>query len=656
MLQQAYIRNARHNAKRMDAIYLAALNDLARLRGLGEAYYDHRGELRYFSAEARRAILQAMGVAVDDVTALNAAINISKSDPNASAKDDSSSACYQPEVFSKRKCWGISIQLYTLRSARNWGSGDFGDLCELIDQAALLGCDVIGINPLHALFPAEPLHCSPYSPSSRLFLNILYIAVDSIPEFSSCTAVQELFSQVSFRSALVALRAANDVMYEQTAALKLCALRLLYEDFRSTQLGSNSARAQAFRDFVTQRGQPLRLHALFDALDEYFRHQTPARCGWQSWPDEYRDLNSEAVNRFTKDYKYEIEFFMYAQWLADEQLAAAQRRARDRGMSIGLYGDLAVGANPSGAEVWSNQSLYVQNASIGAPPDPLALNGQEWGIPPIDPIELRTQNFAPFTELARANMRNVGALRIDHVMSLFRLWWVPQGFSSIEGVYVHYPLDELVTLLAQASVQAQCLVIGEDLGTVPDEVRRAMDEYQLYQYKVLLFEKQGERFKTPSEYVSRAVATATTHDLPPLKAWWQGDDLALRDRLNLYPSVDTAQRLHDERTTDRHALMRALHDAGLWHWNTQDPLPEFSPALAKAVHLFLGASEAALVLLQLEDLIGMTDPVNVPGTHVEHANWQRKLTMTTVDIFALKTVQESLAALGQVRANKISNS
>jgi len=302
--------------------------------------------------------------------------------------------------------------------------------------------------------------------------------------------------------------------------------------------------------------------------------------------------------------------------------------------------------------VWSNQSLYVQNASVGAPPDPLALNGQDWGIPPIDPLELQAQNFAPFAELVRANMRNVGALRIDHVMSLFRLWWVPKGFSAIEGVYVHYPLDELVTLLAQASNQAHCLVIGEDLGTVPDEVRRAMDEYQLYQYKVLLFEKQGDRFKTPGEYAKPAVATATTHDLPPLKAWWQGDDLALRDRLNLYPSKDTAQRLHAERTTERHMLMRALHEAGLWAWQSQDSLPEFSPALARAVHLYLGASEAALVLVQLEDLIGMTDPVNVPGTHVDHANWQRKLTLTTAEVFALEAVKESLTALGQVRASR----
>jgi len=246
-------------------------------------------------------------------------------------------------------------------------------------------------------------------------------------------------------------------------------------------------------------------------------------------------------------------------------------------------------------------------------------------------------------------MQHVGALRIDHVMSLFRLWWVPKEFSAVEGVYVHYPLAELMRILAMESERARCLVIGEDLGTVPDEMRSAMERGRLYHYKVLLFEKNGDRFKAPQEYARDALAAATTHDLPPLKAWWQGDDLDLRDRLQLYPSTDTARRLHDERATDRYALMRALRDAGLWHWRDGEPLPEFSFALARAIHLFLGKSEAALVLLQLEDLIGMTDPVNVPGTHTEHANWQRKLSVATREIFARGEVIEVLQSLAKAR-------
>jgi len=629
------------------------LNELARQRGLGEAYYDHRGELRYFSYESRRAILRAMGLQAEDEAGLRAAIATEARDaptyPHEMA--EGTRICYQPTFLDTQKCWGLSIQLYTLRSTRNWGMGDFGDLCELIKLTAPLHCDVIGINPLHALFPADPQHCSPYSPSSRLFLNILYIAVDAIPEFAACASVQQLWTQATIQSALIALRATSDVMYEQVAALKLCALRLLYGEFRDAQLAGGSLRGNLHREFVSRCGESLRLHAVFDALDEHFRSQTPPLCGWQQWPAEYRDPHSQAVRDFIAAHEFEVEFFMYAQWLADEQLTAAQQLARDNGMRIGLYGDLAVGANPAGSEVWSNQALYVQGVSVGAPPDPLALNGQDWGIPPIDPHALRAQRLQSFVALIHANMQHTGALRIDHVMSLFRLWWVPHGFSATEGVYVHYPLNELIEQLVIVSEQAQCLVIGEDLGTVPDEVRDAMQKHRLYHYKVLLFEKHGDgRFKLPSDYPRHAVATATTHDLPPLKSWWQGADLALRDRLGLYPSIDTAKQLHDERQVDRYALLRALSDASLWHWQNDEPLPEFSSALARAIHLYLGASQSALVLVQLEDLIGMTDPVNVPGTHSEHANWQRKLIMTTQEILSREDVRETLAALGHARA------
>jgi 4-alpha-glucanotransferase len=248
-------------------------------------------------------------------------------------------------------------------------------------------------------------------------------------------------------------------------------------------------------------------------------------------------------------------------------------------------------------------------------------------------------------------MQPVGALRIDHVMSLFRLWWVPRGFGATDGVYVHYPLDELVARVVEESARARCLVIGEDLGTVPDEVRRAMEERQLFHYKVLLFEKHGDgRFKLPREYAQHALATATTHDLPPLRAWWQGDDLALRDRLGLYPSADTAQQLHYERTNDRCAMLRALTELQLWRWQEHEPVPEFSLALARAIHLYLGQSQTSLVLVQPEDLIGMTDPVNVPGTHTEHANWQRKLTLSMREILERDDVRETLKALSSVRA------
>jgi len=630
------------------------LDQLAARRGLGEAYYDHRGELHYFSKDARRAILRAMGLQVDDAAALQLALNESAVEANSS--NASQSTCFEPAVLANGKCWGLSIQLYTLRSDRNWGIGDFGDLHEIIELAAPLGCDVIGLNPLHALFAADPAHCSPYSPSSRLFLNGSYIAIDRVPEFKDCTALQELCGQESFRSALHAVRATSVVMYEAAVVLKNSAMRMLYEHFCIHHLRVNSARAKRYGEFVHEHGWALHAHALFEALDQFFRMQSTPLFGWQNWPQQYRDPTSAAVQEFAAANRYEVEFHVFVQWLASTQLEQAQQFALSKGLRIGLYGDLAVGSNPSGSEVWSNQSLYVVDAAVGAPPDPLALNGQDWGIPPIAPHALRSQGFQPLVDLLRANMRHVGALRIDHVMSLFRLWWVPRGFGATEGVYVHYPLADQMQRLAQLSNEMRCLIIGEDLGTVPDEMRHAMSHYRLYHYKVLLFEKNGDQFKTPRDYVHEAVATATTHDLPPLKAWWQADDLQLREALKLYPTVETADHLRSERNTDRIALLRALRDQQLWHWNEGDAVPEFSPALARAVHMYLGMTDAALVLIQLEDLIGMTDPVNVPGTHTEHDNWQRKLSMDTEGIFAVKEVQETLTALTRARAGHHPNS
>jgi len=619
---------------------------VARARGLGEAYYDYRGELKYFSTESRRAVLRAMGVDVDSEAALRDALTQSAALAPTSAVH--ATPCYRPEFLAREKCWGLSVQLYTLRSARNWGIGDFADLRELVQLTAPLGCDLVGLNPVHAGFLADPERCSPYSPSSRLFLNPLYIAIPDIPESALCASLQSWLAQTDIREELARLRAAPCVEYERVAALKLHALRLLHESWRRS---ADAVRFVDYREFVDQGGDALRMHAAFDALDAHFHAQPAQHSGWRAWPSDFHDPHASAVRAFVESHAADIDFYCYMQWLAATQLRDIQRMARAHGMRIGLYGDLAVGASPDGSEVWGNQALYVMQASIGAPPDPLALNGQDWGAPPMEPKTLAAQAFAPFAQLMRANMQNVGALRIDHVMSLFRLWWAPRGFSAAQGVYVHYPLAQLCGLLAQESRRTHCLIVGEDLGTVPDEVRRAMASHGLYHYTVLLFERYDHGgFKAPDDYVAESAAIATTHDLPPLKAWWSGEDIALRARLALYPDAETARRVSEERAQDRVALVCALRAAGLWHWQELEPLPEFSFALTRAVQIFLGRSRAAIMLMQLEDLIGMTDPVNVPGTHREHANWRRKLESETQVIFQDANVRELCIALRAARA------
>jgi 4-alpha-glucanotransferase len=559
--------------------------------------------------------------------------------------------CFEPPAIANgARVWGIAAQLYALRSPRNWGMGDFRDLRELIQQAAPLGCGIVGLNPLHALMPANPAHISPYSPSNRQFLNVLYVAVEDVPDFAECDAARERVAAADFQETLHSLRATNNVDYVGVAAAKFEILKLLYASFRSRHLDHDTARSRTFRSFVEMQGEALRLHAIYDALDAHLRLQGPQYWGWPSWPEDYRDPSSPAVVRLARERVQDVEYFLYLQWLAAEQLREAQATARELGMTIGLYGDVAVGANSAGSETWSNRHLYRQGASVGAPPDALALKGQDWGIPPQDPNELRTQQYQPFVGLIRNNMRYVAALRLDHVMSLYRLWWVPRGLLSKDGAYVHYPLEDLIAIMALESERNACLVIGEDLGTVPEAMTLAMEHYRAYHYKVLLFEQEPSgRFKPPSAYVSTSLAVVTTHDLPTLRGWWEEGDLALRDRLDLYPSAEFKTQAHATRASERRELLLALVAENLWRWSPDQPLPQYSPALARAVHAFLGLSRANVAMIQIEDLIGMGDPVNVPGTDTEHANWQRKVTHDTADIFARADARDILAAMNSAR-------
>lgn len=706
----------------MASIQAQLIEQLAQQRGIGSVFYDYRGERHVISIESKAALLQAMGVSLDDGTnkdgtrehllepvyvlqegrpakvichaqqrALDARIEwrlelengtsrtgfiatemLQKASAELALADDlpigyhtlrvnsgqqhataqvivAPQRCYAPAIFTHARVWGIAVQLYTLRSERNWGMGDFGDLRELIDVAAPLGCAIIGVNPLHALMPGNPRHISPYSPSSRQFLNVLYIAVPEVPEFELSAAARARVAQPEFAQRLAQLRASALVDYANVAELKLEVLRLLHATFASRS--TDEPRRRAFAEYCAQRGESLHRHALYDALDIHFRAQSQDYWGWPSWPEEYRDPRSPAVQAFAQAHASDVEFHTYLQWLAEEQLAAAQRSARERGMTLGLYGDVAVGVNSAGSETWSNPSLYRQQASIGAPPDPLALMGQDWGIPPQDPTELRAQCYAPYAEMLRNNMRHIAALRLDHVMALFRLWWVPRGFKSKDGAYVHYPLTELMSLLALESERNRCFAIGEDLGTVPDEVRDAMQRFDVYHYRVLLFEKERDgTFKAPAVYTPNSLATVTTHDLPTLKGWWEGADIDLRDELGLFPTLRSREETRTARAADRQYLMDALVSHGLWRRQASEPLPEYSPALSRAIHAYLGLSSANVALIQLEDLIGMSDPVNVPGTSDEHPNWQRKMVQDTCDIFACADVQDIIEGMRIARS------
>jgi 4-alpha-glucanotransferase len=559
--------------------------------------------------------------------------------------------CFEPAAIAAgKKLWGIAVQLYSLRSRGNWGMGDFHDLELLIRWAASHGAGFVGVNPLHALEPADPERSSPYSASSRHFLNVLYIAVPAIPEYESCAAAQARMSNPQVLSRLNELRARPLVDYRGVAELKLEILALLYRHFLDTHLGVRSVRARQYLEFVAAHGRPLQLHARFDALNGFFRTTRGCASGWMSWPQEYRDVEGSAAERFSRIHAAEVEFYVYLQWLAQEQLTKAQALTRELGMPIGVYGDYAVGANPSGSETWVDQGSYCLGAEIGAPPDPLALKGQGWGIPPQDPEAMIAQRLQGFVRLIRNNMRCYGALRLDHVMSLCRLWWVPAGRAATEGAYVYYPLHQLLTVLSLESARASCLVVGEDLGVVPDEMRQAMPEYGIYSYKVLLFEKTSGRFRRPDEFARRALAQASTHDMPTLRSYWEARDIELRRRLQLYPTPEVESDVVRERDHDREMLLNALREQGLNPARPNAPLDPYTAELGQALHLYLARSATALVALQIEDLLGMIDPVNVPGTHTEYPNWQRKVTADLEDIAARADIAAQLKEINLARS------
>jgi 4-alpha-glucanotransferase len=526
--------------------------------------------------------------------------------------------CWLPsQIREGRRLWGVSTQLYLTRSMRNWGIGDFGDLRRLVEMVKRRGADIVGINPLHALYLDEPAHASPYSPASRQMLNVLYIDVAAVPELSQSGEARALIESDSFRRALQRCRDARLVDYAAVVDLKLRALRLLYATSRAAR---KAPRWRSFEQFRHEGGEPLQRECVFLALRHHFV-ETATQPDWHAWPAEYRDPASPAVARFAADRADLISFHAWLQFVADAQLAAAAQAAKS--MAVGLYRDLAVGADRAGAETWSNQAAVVDQASVGAPPDIYNPPGQNWGLPPFNPRALRQEAYRSFVALVRANMRHAGGLRIDHVMGLQQLYWVPKDRSPTHGAYVRYPLRDLIGILALESQRHRCLVVGEDLGTVPSGFRNCMADANILSYRVLYFERDGDGYAPPEDYPMLAAAVAGSHDLPTLRAWWDGSDLTLKESLHLFPTDEDAQIARSERARDRRDLLRAFERAGLDH----DPAMD-ADQFIHAAHRFLARSAAALALIQMDDITNENTPVNVPTTTGEHPNWRRRSSST----------------------------
>ncbi|QTF06805.1 4-alpha-glucanotransferase [Brenneria izadpanahii] len=543
--------------------------------------------------------------------------------------------CYEPEALTQgKRWWGVNVQLYTLRSQNNWGVGDFGDLRQLVEQIARRGGAFVGLNPLHALYPAAPEAASPYSPSSRHWLNIIYIDVNRVDDFQQSPEAQFWWLQEDTQQRVSELRAERWVDYVQVTALKLSALRLAFRYFNTRSV--LDPRISAFSQFVTNGGQSLQLQATFDALQAYLKQRGDNYADWQQWPVRYRDARGKSVKLFRYEHAEEIRFYCWLQWLAYEQLAECFAHSKQLGLPIGLYRDLAVGVAQGGAETWDERQLYCLDASIGAPPDPLGPQGQNWQLSPMNPRLMQLRGYQPFIDVLRNNMANCGALRIDHVMALMRLWWIPNAEPAGNGAYVHYPLDDLLAILALESQRHRCLVIGEDLGTVPPEIVSKLHNFGIYSYKVLFFEQDEQhRFRSPDNYLRQAMATITTHDLPTLRGYWQAVDLSLGRDLGLYPDAGLLQQQMQLREKSKQGLLNALHQQALLPQRVgrNSSLTAMGMPLNRGVHRYMADSACALVGFQLEDWLDMFAPVNVPGTSREYPNWRRKLSRTLESIF-----------------------
>ncbi|MDF2494201.1 MAG: malQ [Sphingomonas sp.] len=508
--------------------------------------------------------------------------------------------CPQPVGRS----WGVSVQIPALRDDRPAAYGDFGTLAHSATEFGNAGAAAVAISPTHALFPADPHRFSPYAPSSRLFHNVML----ADPALIGAPFPPEPCAEL--------------IDWPGALTERLAHLGRVY-------LANFSRYQAATAAFAAEKGPDLAAHALFDAL-----HGHLGGAGWTDWPIAYQDPASPPVRRFATEHAAEVSFFVFLQWLADQGLAYAQESARSR-MSIGLIADLAVGTDRAGSHGWSRRSDLLSGVSIGAPPDPLGPDGQNWGISALDPYALQRSGFAPFIKTIRTALQHAGGLRIDHAIGLDHLWIVPDGGSAADGAYLTMPGDTLKTIVAIEAHRAEAIVIAEDLGTVPAGLRADLSRRGMLGMRVLPFERDVTgAFVSPARWDADAVAMTGTHDTPTVAGWWKGRDIEWREHISGIANPTA----FEERTAERKSLAQAI---GLSPVLAEPPIDEVMEAVADA--------PAALAIFPLEDLLGLEEQPNLPGTVDQHPNWRRRMLATTGALLARPDVHRRAAMLTQKR-------
>lgn len=543
------------------------------------------------------------------------------------------------------RVFGLSAQIYSLRRSQPTGMGDFTALAQLAEEAAAQGGAALAINPVHAGFAAAPERYSPYAPSSRLFLNALY--VDPAATFGPLAVNAVLGAEGA--ATLQTLDQRELIDWRLLAPLRLGVLRRL---FNRRDLVLNTQLRTEFAQFRRDGGPALEDHARFEALDALYRKE--GIFGWQHWPRGLRDPRSAAVDEVARELSEDIEFHAFLQWLAARGLRAAQTGARHAGMRIGLINDLAVGTDAGGSHAWSRQGEVLSSLSCGAPPDLYNPLGQSWGLTAFSPVALRRTGYRAFLETLRAALAYTGGVRIDHILGFARLWLVPDGVPPARGAYLTYPFEDLLRLTALESVRARALVIGENLGTVPAGFNERIEARGILGIDVLWFERDGGHpgapFRAPPHWPRAAIATTTTHDLPTLAGWWSGNDIGWRERTGQLGGNTTAEAEGATRAHDRRALWEGLRAAGLVTEDTDRSAS--GPAPIEALLRWVARTPSPLAMVPLEDLAGSTEQPNLPGTIDAHPNWCRRLPEPTAVLLHRPEVEARLAGVRAERGQK----
>ncbi len=541
--------------------------------------------------------------------------------------------CYLPDDWTG--LWGLAVNLYALHSGSSWGVGDFSDLRQMVTAVGGISGSFVGLNPLHAIPNTNPYGRSPYSPVSRLYRNIVYLDMEAVPDIAESDAARAVVSGSDLTAERSRLRELREIDYEAVAALKMRAIRPAFEHFHAHHYQGSTERGVLFREYLKREGGPVRCFGTYLCLHEHFRN-TIGAYGWQEWPEDFRDPEGAAVRAYQAEHEKEILLYCYIQWLLDLQLKEVQDLCVKSGMKVGLYHDLAVGAIGGGSDIWQHQEL-AGKADAGAPPDDFNPNGQNWGFPALIPERLRENGYELFIRMLRQNMRHGGALRIDHALGLFRLYWVPSGMSAREGAYVLQPAADLLRIIALESRRNRTVVIAEDLGTIDEEFRKLLQDFRMLSYRLFYFERNypDPSFKAPEQYVPTALCAVTTHDLPTLYGYWEGHDIDVKERLGIYADASAARQDREARQRDRGLLLAALKAQGLLPGEYPDDpaaVPLMTPELCSAVYGYLARTPCRLVLASLDDIIGTRDQQNLPGTVDQHPNWVQKTPLTTEDI------------------------